>query len=199
MKQSIPQEDDSDQQPLIQIKKPASNMNAIISCIMYDNSALFFHHSLFTSTHSFIPSRINIWIYSYLFRYGFCSVSMVLSNKLISADLPPDVRKRLPQMSVILYQNVRTLSHKYMHIYTTSRSSCFLPRLSSLSIPSISPFYLTFLRNYRPINYFCSILLIYTSLPLSLYSTISSSSSFNTLFIFPLFNVHHILSYPSRS
>ena len=38
--------------------------------------------------------------------YTFFSVSMVLSNKAISTTLEPEIRARMPQMSVILYQNI---------------------------------------------------------------------------------------------
>ena len=38
--------------------------------------------------------------------YTFCSVSMVLANKLISTSLPEEGRKSLPQISVILFQCV---------------------------------------------------------------------------------------------
>ena len=38
--------------------------------------------------------------------YTFFSVSMVLSNKAISTTLDPEIRARMPQMSVILYQNI---------------------------------------------------------------------------------------------
>ena len=41
--------------------------------------------------------------------YTFFSVSMVLSNKAISTTLDPVVRARMPQMSVILYQNISKL------------------------------------------------------------------------------------------
>ena len=36
--------------------------------------------------------------------YTFCSVSMVLSNKAISTSLPLEDRKRMPQLTVILFQ-----------------------------------------------------------------------------------------------
>ena len=36
--------------------------------------------------------------------YTFCSVSMVLSNKAISTSLPVEDRKRMPQLTVILFQ-----------------------------------------------------------------------------------------------
>ena len=36
--------------------------------------------------------------------YTACSVSMVLSNKAISTSLPEEVREKLPQLSVILFQ-----------------------------------------------------------------------------------------------
>jgi hypothetical protein len=36
--------------------------------------------------------------------YTFCSVFMVLSNKAISSSLPTEARKRLPQLTVILFQ-----------------------------------------------------------------------------------------------
>ena len=36
--------------------------------------------------------------------YTFCSVSMVLSNKAISTSLPIEDRKRMPQLTVILFQ-----------------------------------------------------------------------------------------------
>jgi GDP-mannose transporter len=36
--------------------------------------------------------------------YSACSVSMVLLNKMISYGLEPDVRERLPDLSVVLYQ-----------------------------------------------------------------------------------------------
>jgi GDP-mannose transporter len=36
--------------------------------------------------------------------YTFCSVFMVLSNKAISSTLPDEVKKRLPQLTVILFQ-----------------------------------------------------------------------------------------------
>jgi hypothetical protein len=41
-----------------------------------------------------------------LLMYSFFSISMVLSNKAISATLDPSLRSKMPQMSIILYQNV---------------------------------------------------------------------------------------------
>ena len=38
--------------------------------------------------------------------YAFFSISLVLSNKAISSTLDPSLRARMPQMSVILYQNI---------------------------------------------------------------------------------------------
>ncbi len=38
------------------------------------------------------------------FMYTFCSVSMVLVNKYISASLTPEARKKLPELTIVMFQ-----------------------------------------------------------------------------------------------